>query len=894
MLYMIKTKISIPSMGNLMVDRSYLVDHLQKGRDKRLVLISGQAGSGKTSLACLWIDRYKLPVAWYSLDDSDNEPDLFFRYLMTSLQRQNPKLEPAFSPFLQGQKVFSPRDVVIMLSNALGNLGKDVYVVIDDYHVIRNREIHDAVQLLLQCAPPALHLVLLTRSVPQFSLTQFRLRNQITEIRSSMLDFTRKEARVFFDDVLQIDLPDEQLGKIYERTEGWAAGLQLAGLSLHKTEKLSWPETDHFSSDREIADYLIAEVFQVQPETVRNFLLKTAILERFNAELCHEMTGIPNADEILEQLERNNLFLKPLDPSRHWYRYHHLFAESLRQLSIKTESVSLPSLHRKAALWFAGHNYIEEAFHHALASKDIEFAADLMEDHLMLLLVNYETKSFRRWLNRLPPWLMRKRYLLKIYEGFEAVQQGYALKAEKILIDLEKRKSDGILMYSGGKRRYVEELLLYFQHVVSMNKDPVHQDTEKIGRDLQIISPENVVVRAELACWIAWIHLLKGDITKVLEQIRSPYGSWPSAETGFSMLHLQPLKSMANRVQGHLGQAETILQGLNRAPAQSLPLPFLRMHYHIGMGLICWYKNELDAALAHTESQLKYTSTHRLVDFRVDGYLNKAFILQAMGRSVEARRSMEKGQSYAIRSQSPFIIARAERDAAFLYLFMGTPDAAVRWEKKRDLHADEPFSSEFESDCLVLVHLWIVQKNDKQAVNLMESLRPRSEKRRRMESILKIDILYSAALCALKEREKAISILERAVEFASIEGYIRSFIDYAAFIVEMLKEIGQQHPDERIYSFVLGLIEACDIDKHLIPEKNGIMLSSQERLTPREVEVLKLLSSGYTYAEIAERAFVSLNTVKYHMKNIYGKLNTSSRSQAIMKAKELGIRPELR
>ncbi|MBW2368372.1 MAG: hypothetical protein JRH15_10835 [Deltaproteobacteria bacterium] len=526
-----------------MVERNRPADLLDRGRDKRLFLITGQAGSGKTSLACQWMDRHKLPVAWYSLDDYDNDPDLFFQYLMTSLQHLEPKLAPVFSPLLQDQKVFSPHDIVCTAAHHLGKLEKETFLVLDDYHLIKTREIHDAVSLLIQNAPPRLHIVLLTRLDPPFSLARLRSWNQVTEIRTSDLNFSRQEAQVFINEVLGIDLSNEQFEALYNWTEGWAAGLQLAGLSIQKRKEGSNLETDAFNSDWGISDYLITEVFNAQSAPVRSFFLNTAVLERFNADLCRKITGRDDAGEILEQLERNNLFLMPLDNRRHWFRYHHLFAESLRLRLVQKDAGSMPSLHRCAALWFAGNNLLQEAFHHAFASKDMEFAADLLEDHLMFLLANYELKSFRRWLNRLPHRLVRQRYLLMIHEGFEARKQGYAKKPEMILAELEKSKSESILSYSDKKKRYVEEQLLLLRHAISITMDPVNQDTDKLDQAHRNISSENTIARAELEALIAWVYINKGDITKALEPIQESFKNYYNAGIGFGMCHMNNLQA---------------------------------------------------------------------------------------------------------------------------------------------------------------------------------------------------------------------------------------------------------------------------------------------------------------------------------------------------------------
>ncbi|MBW2368453.1 MAG: hypothetical protein JRH15_11245 [Deltaproteobacteria bacterium] len=886
---LIDTKIAVPSLRTHMVDRPRQLHTLQKAKDKRLILLVGPAGSGKTSLTCLWTHRYKLPVAWYSLDENDNEPDLFFRYLMTSLQNLETKLEPAFSPFLQGQKVFSNMDIVGTVTHHLGKLDKDVYVVLDDYHQIKTGVIHDAVSQLIQNAPPQLHIVLLSRMDPPFSLARFRSWNQIIEIRVSELNFDKEEAQVFIKKVLGIDLSDEQFETLYNLTEGWAAGLQLTGLSIQEKKGLFHIETVAFDSSRHIADYFIAEVFNVQSEMIRNFLLDTAILDRFNADLCHEMTGMANADEVLEQLERNNLFLVPLGDIHCWYRYHHLFAESLRRLINKTKPAALQPLHRKAALWFAGKNLLEEAFHHALASKDLEFFANLMEDHLMFLLVSYELKSFRRWLDRLPPRLVRQRYLLMIYEGFEALQQGYVRKSEMILAEVEGWKSESILSYSNKKRRVIEELLVLLRNAISITLDPVNHDIETLYQSLRKVSLENTIVRAELESWIVWVHTNKGNITKALELLQDSFKNFNTAGISFGIGHVRAMQARTERVQGNLHHAECILEkGLNWAKAEGLMLPAFRKMYHFDMGIICYFQNELGAALDHITTALQYLSAPDRMDFLSEGYRIKAFICQAMGDAMAAGHCMERSQFLAIRSQIPFYINYAECEAARLFLLQGAPGVAVEWEKKRAVQFDEPFSEQYENECLVLAHLRLVQEKYESVIKMLNHLRPRSCKRRRMESVLKIDILYSAAMFALSERKNALSVMERAIGFAEKEGYIRPFVDYAPFIGEMLIELRQSR-ETRVQTHTGILIKICGLENISNVKTDRVAVGALEYLTPREVDVLTMIANGYSNKEIADKMFISLNTVKTHNKHIFRKLNVKSRPQAMVRAKQMNI-----
>jgi LuxR family maltose regulon positive regulatory protein len=872
-----------------MVDRPQLLSSLQEGKNKRLILITGPAGSGKTSLVCLWIDRHKLPTAWYSLDKSDNESDLFFRYLMTSLQYVASDLEPIFSPFLQDRKVLSTSDISGMMAHHLSRLKNDVYMVLDDYHVIDTQEIHDAVSALIQNAPPQLHIVLSSRLHPPFSLARFRSWNQITEIKAAQLNFNRGEAHVFFSEVLKIDLSEEKFDTLFDWTEGWAAGMQLTGLSIQASKKLGQLETAGFDSGWEISEYLITEVFKVQSERVQQFLVNTAILERFTVELCVELTGWADAGDIISELERNNLFLLPLDSNRHWFRYHQLFAESLRRQLFKKSPESISSLHKSAAKWFSRKNLLDEAFHHALASKDMEFTADFMEEHMLSLLINMEIQKARRWLAKLPSNLLKQRFIFRVYEGFEKIYQGHVVISERVLIELKKNIHKSLSRYPNKKKKYAQDLLLLLHLVISIVKDPLSPDIEKLVQMRQQVSHDNAIVYAEMVQWTNWFYVHHGDVTKMAELNREAFAIYRDAGINFGMSNIKLLQARAERIQGHLREAEAILkEGLDWAKSERIPIPDFRKTYHFEMASICYFRNDLSAAMEHVSDALKYLSSPQLLDFQTEGCRVKAFICQALGEFSEARHYIEKSLAFAIQSNSPCFISYAESDAARLYLLNGETEKAIQWEKKRNFRLNEPFSEKYESDCLVLAHLRLIQGKYESVIELLDNLRPRSFNRQRMEAILKIDIIYAAALYALIRKKKALSVLENAVAFAGKEGYVRPFMNYASFIGEILIDL-RQSPKSQIQIHGDHLIKCCGFEKISNLKAGRVAVSPVEYLTPREVEILYLITEGYSNREAADKLFVSVSTVKKHINHIYGKLNVNTRIQAALRAKQMHI-----
>ncbi len=405
----ISTKLHMPPVKPELLLRGHLVGHLTEGQDRRLIVISGVAGSGKTSLVCQWIAQNGLLAAWYSLDRTDNESDLFFRYLFKTLIAAEKRLAATLGPLLDQQRPLSGKEITPLLIESLMGIAQDIYVVLDDYHLIQSGEIHDTLSYLLDYMPPRVHIVFLSRYALPISLGHFRVRNQITEIAASDMQFSEEETAGYFSKIMSVDLSSDEVRELVRYTEGWVGGLQLLGLSLKNNRTFRDLGDILKRACREMADYLVDEVVRIQPPKVETFLRATVLLGRFNADLCREVTGLPDAAEIIDYLYRNNLFLTPLDGERIWYRYHHIFSEAIRKQAMATSAPMFRDVQRRAALWFAANGYLEDAFRHAFSSEDFEFTADLLEEYLLGLPDESGYAGGARWLTKIPYHILNGR-----------------------------------------------------------------------------------------------------------------------------------------------------------------------------------------------------------------------------------------------------------------------------------------------------------------------------------------------------------------------------------------------------------------------------------------------------------------------------------------------------
>ena len=373
------TKLFIPSPRPTLVPRPRLIDRLNEGLDRKLTLVAAPAGFGKTTLVSEWVAGCDRPVAWLSLDEGENDPARFLACLVTALQTIVPGIGQGVLDVLQSPQPPLGESILTDLLNDITTRAVDFILVLDDYHLIDAKPVDDALTFLIGHLPPQLHLVMTTREDPQLPLARLRARGQLTELRAADLRFTASEAAEFLNPVMGLHLSEADVAALEDRTEGWITGLQLASLSLQGNEDATGFIRTFAGDHRYIVDYLVEEVLQRQPEPVRRFLLQTAILERLSGPLCDTVTGQEGGQARLEALERGNFFVVPLDDRRHWYRYHHLFADVLSAHLLAEEATQVSTLHRRASAWYEQTGETSEAIRHAFAAKDFARAADLVE-----------------------------------------------------------------------------------------------------------------------------------------------------------------------------------------------------------------------------------------------------------------------------------------------------------------------------------------------------------------------------------------------------------------------------------------------------------------------------------------------------------------------------------
>lgn len=886
---LISTKLSMPPLKTRMVERTHLLDRLREGRDSPLIVISGVAGSGKTSLVCQWLMRDHLSAAWYSLDEADNDSDLFFRYLLAALASVDARLASMCGKWLHHGKKLVGREIFSHLASHLLQPHGDIYLVLDDYHFVSCREIHDALFGFLEHLPGRTHVVITSRHSIPFSVPHFKVRNQVVEITASDIRFTEAEAERFFEETIPIGLTRDEAREVWRHVEGWVGGLQLFGLSLKGGDA----ERDLGSSlrrlDEDATDYLVDEVISVQSERVRTFLQATALLDRFSAGLCEEITGMADSSDILASIYRNNLFLEPLDHERTWYRYHHLLSMAVREQALRLKPREFSSIHQKAALWFARKGYLEDAFQHAFASGDLEFAADMLEDYLMDLYDRYEIASFRRWLSMLPDHIFMERTLLRLQACRFDIESIHLLQVKALLDDIDRRRSEAFARYEGYKRRLCEDHLLLFKCILPFWLEPSRVDIEELQKALGQISLEKTFLPGMIKVVIGSTYFFRGEMLKASETAREATTTVLSANSLFVTMLWFRLTAGVERWQGHLHGAEAFLEkGFSFLRQKGLAESSLSSILCFEMAWVAYQRNDLTKALDHVNTALKYLDQAGFSNEIATGYFLLSLIQLALGRAEEAGRSVRKIEEVSGSSGESYSVAMADAFCARLHIAQGDLGRAEQWADRRKLAMDEPFSYRFAQECMALAELFYSHGRFQDAVRVARILGEECESRKMGELQMEADLLLCAALDRLQERSRARSILEKTLSFAQSAGYVRPFVNRANDLAPLFVDLSGRARSKRVRADYLdAVMKACgfvrDQDRH---RSRG---RKKAGLTDREIEILELLARGHKYKEIAEECFISLDTVRTHVRHVFEKLGTGNRVQAIRSATDLGI-----
>ncbi len=880
---LLNTKLHIPPARSELVPRPRLSQRLDEGLrpDHKLTLVSAPVGFGKTTLLGAWLRGIDAAVGWLSLDENDNDLVRFLRYLGAALAQAVPDLS---APPVEATPA-AKEAVLVPLLNQLSGLSAPVALVLDDYHLIANTDIDEALVFLIDHAPPTLHLVVATRADPSFPLPRWRARQQLIEIRADDLRFTRAETAEFLETSLDLTLDSRDLDALDARAEGWIAALQLAVLSMRGQQDVSAFVQALSGSHRYVLDYLVEEVLQQQSPAVRAFLLRTAILERLSAALC---AAVLDGDETsarqrLEQIERANLFLLPLDNERRWYRYHRLFRDFLQARLELEEPGLVPGLHRRAALWHAAAGSTGDAVHHALAAGDHDLAATLIAGAYPAMLQRGEVATLKRWVEALPASLRRSDPALMLAHAWTRV----------VTMDLED----------------MEDCLAELEHLVATHPDISPEDraagqgevlTIRASRAFALGEMESTVQYAEQAL----AHLpeedgvLRSVVAQNLGHAHSFLGEMEAASAAYreaisqgrrSGNHFLAFSAMLNlgeiqRLQGRWREAEALyreaLAWAARHGAQ--PLDGLA---HVGLGLICW--DRWDLAQARHHLHIGIDLSRQIGAYPVEATAASALACLAEhegGGEEEAQNWRERALALAHRLDYAEAAGFAVLLEAQCHIAHGDREALAHWLAQRQPLA-QPSRDLRALETQVVTHARLVLDDARGALAGLARVREQAESAGWTQRLVEALVLEALAHEALDERGQALTRLGHALDLGQPAGFVRPFVEAGRPLHPLLLELAAAAPSAEQRAFVETILAALDVPIELPLPAAALV----EPLSERELEVLRLLPTELTTAEIAERLFISYHTARTHLKNIYGKLDAHSRHEAVTRAQDLNL-----
>jgi len=882
------TKLYIPPPRPKVVFRRRLIDRLNKGFSQMpgITLVSAPAGFGKTTLISEWVIACERPVAWLSLDEGDNDLTRFLTYFVAALQRVVPSFGERILDMLQASQMQPPpaESILTALLNEIITIPDYFLLVLDDYHMIDSKVVDRALAFLLDHQPPQMHLVIATRQDPDLPLARLRARGKLTELRAADLRFTFSEAAEFLHEGMGLKLSAENIAALETRTEGWIAGLQLAALSMQEHQDVESFIQSFTGSHHFVMDYLMEEVLQQQPGIVQKFLLHTSILNRMCGPLCDAVlldSSIPG-DETLQYLERANLFLIPLDNERRWYRYHHLFADLLRQrlrqhfnAETKVGEHRLNELHIRASQWYEDNGLQMEAFQHAAAGKDIERAERLVDGKGIPLHLSGGVAPILEWLESLPSDVLNTRpslwwrhaamllingQTMGVADKLQAAESGLANILQGTVPDAQTRNLIGLIAMASATlalTRYDVKAMLAQSH-----------------RALEYLDPKSLFQRANANWTLGYAYILQGERVLARQAFTESVALSEAAGAMFPLILATIGVGLVQELDNEFYQAaETyrrILQWAGDHPQQIIG------EAHLGLARIYYEWNDLDAAEQHTQQSLHLARQYENI---IDRYvISEVFLVRlklAQG-DVEGAANILVQTDQSVR-QHNFVHRVSEVATAQVLTFLrqGNLAAAAHLVQTHDL------------PLLIQARVLLARGEASATIQVLESYRQQVEANVWQDERLKALVLQSLAFHANSENDNAMQTLYEALALAEPSGFIRIFVDEGLPMAELLSEAAMQG---MIPEYVDKLLAAIEHETQAHVQRSTFSSQSLiQPLSPRELEVLQLIAQGLSNDEIGKRLFLALDTVKGHNRKIYEKLQVQRRTEAVARARELGL-----
>ena len=883
---LLSTKLYIPRSRPKLVHRSRLIERLNDGLHQTLsvTLISAPAGFGKTTLVSEWVATCGRRAAWFSLGAGDNDPARFLAYLVAALQTIAPNIGEGVLGALQSPQPPSTESILTSLLNEVTSMSDNFILVLDDYHVVDSKQIDNAVVFLLKNLPPQMHLVIVTREDPDLPLAGLRARGQLTELRAADLRFTASEAAEFLNQVMGLNLSAANIAALETRTEGWIAGLQLAAISMQGHHDVASFIQSFTGSHHFVMDYLVQEVLQQQPESVQTFLLRTSILDRLCGSLCEAvlLDSSASGQATLEYLEHANLFIIPLDNERRWYRYHHLFADLLRQRLHQSMASSagdaarrVNELYIRASQWYEDNDLAIEAFQHAAAANDIERAERLIDGKGIPLHFSGGVTPILEWLESLPnevrnarPSLWWRHAAMLLING-QTAGVGENLQAAEAAVAAVLRSTE-----PDDTTRNLIGQIAAARATLALTRYDIDTMITQSHRALEHLHPGNLFTRATANWTLGYAHVLQGERVAARQVLTEAISLSQAAGAVFSLIlatiGLGNVQEMDNELYQAAETYRRVLQWAGDKPQQIIS------EAHLGLARVLYEWNDLDAAEQHGQQSLVLARQYERI---IDRFLfAEVFLarLKLAQKDVSGAADILTQASQSAREQN-FVYRMPEIAAIQVVAFLreGKLAEAAHLAQTHRL----PLSQ-------ARVHL--AQGNPSAALAVLEPFREQVEAKGWADERLRAMVLQAIAHEAHGERHRAVQVLGDVLAMAEPGGFIRIFVDEGLPVFRLLSEAAAQGSMPDYIGKLLAVFEA---EQQKSQDKSSLSAVQPliEPLSQRESEVLQLIAQGLSNDEIGKRLFLALDTVKGHNRRIYDKLQVQRRTEAVARARELGL-----
>jgi LuxR family transcriptional regulator, maltose regulon positive regulatory protein len=890
------------------VERPHLLASLDAGLSGKLTLVSAPPGFGKTTLVSEWIRGCDIPAAWLSLDKNDNDPSRFLIYLIAALQQIYPEIGVDVQAAVEESETPHFEILLTRLIREMERFPEKCIIVLDDYHLIDSKPVHEVINFLIERLPPTIHLVITGRADPPLPISRLRVQGDVNEVRTAQLRFTKEEVAKFLKHLVGFDLSSDGIAALEARTEGWVASLKLAALSMQG--RRDWPEfiAKFSGSHRYVIDYLVDEVMARQAEEVQTFLRRTSILERFCAPLCEYVVGGNSDMDIIDYLDRSNLFLIPLDDHREWYRYHHLFGDFLSQRLRESEGDKISELHRRASEWYENQGLVDESIQHGLAAGDLESATRLVDAIAADLTVRAESNKLVKLVEKLPSDLRRGYPMLCIWHAWALLFMGQLEMVEPALALVESNPKKAPGVPNPGYVTTVHAYLATRRGDLLKSINLCEQALEEMSR----AAPDQftLIFRGAAIIWLGLNHrrlgnldTAKGLFMEAIE-INQKAGNYFAALASFEQLaELAVVRGQLHKALDLYHSGLKIAQDWKDTRGKPHGSLMAAAGPQLALGTILYQLNDLAGAAAHIQhsADLFELSEHWA---KMHSYTMLAYLKQAQGEfetstelfrkacAVEETIRVERSNpSDRLRlTQLAILLSRVRPELAYFLTDAYRRSENLGLHSSDDVDFSSPVGYPRERMYTEVACLLIALDRAAEALPLLTRLLEAAITMERHGDEIRYLVLVALAQHAMGNTQAALDSLGQALTLAEPQGYVRLFVDEGQPMAELLRFAVLHHifPDyasKLLAAFPKDIQGAIQFDKDLTASKQSLA----EPLSEREIEVLRLMAKGYKYKEIAERLVVSINTVRHHTRNVYGKLDVNNRTQALGRAKELNL-----